>query len=115
MNPRKNGSGNAVLELQAEEGKDIRAAAARAIVAANIDLLSMSQVSLSLEDVFLELTTKDAAGVTEVAPSPSEIFSPIATAPMTASSPSPEPEPSTAESSALEGPAPQANDTKETN
>ncbi len=115
VNPRKNGSGNAVLELQAEEGKDIRAAAARAIVAANIDLLSMSQVSLSLEDVFLELTTKDAAGVTEVAPSHSEIFSPIATAPMAASSPSPEPEPSKAESSALEGPAPQANDTKETN
>ena len=49
----------------------------RGIVAANIDLLSLSQVSLSLEDVFLELTTKDAAGISEVAPAKPEIFTPI--------------------------------------
>ena len=79
VNPRGGSSGNTILELQAEEGKDIRAAAARAIVAANIDLLSLSQVSLSLEDVFLELTTKDAVAVSEVAPKPA-IFTPIAAA-----------------------------------
>lgn len=77
VNPRGGSSGNTILELQAEEGKDIRAAAARAIVAANIDLLSLSQVSLSLEDVFLELTTKDAAAVTEVAPRGPTVFTPI--------------------------------------
>jgi ABC-2 type transport system ATP-binding protein len=78
VNPRGSSSGNTVLELQAEDGKDIRAAAARAIVAANIDLLSLSQVSLSLEDVFLELTTKDAVAISEVAPPKQEIFTPIA-------------------------------------
>ena len=74
VNPRGSASGNTILELQAEEGKDIRAAAARAVVEAGIDLLSLSQISLSLEDVFLELTTKDAAHLSEVpsktAPSP---------------------------------------------
>jgi len=78
VNPRGSSSGNTVLELQAEDGKDIRAAAARAIVAANIDLLSLSQVSLSLEDVFLELTTKDAVAISEVAPGKPAIFTPIA-------------------------------------
>ena len=78
VNPRGSSSGNTVLELQAEDGVDIRAAAARAIIGANIDLLSMSQVSLSLEDVFLELTTKDAGLISEVAPAEPEIFTPIA-------------------------------------
>jgi hypothetical protein len=43
-------------------------------------------VSLSLEDVFLELTTKDAAALSEVAPGKPEIFTPIA-----ASAPAPPP------------------------
>ena len=93
VNPRGSSSGNTILELQAEEGKDIRAAAARAIVAANIDLLSLSQVSLSLEDVFLELTTKDAVAISEVAPPKAEIFTPIA-----AGAPAPAPAPTPAES-----------------
>ena len=80
VNPRGSSSGNTVLELQAEDGVDIRAAAARAIVNANIDLLSLSQVSLSLEDVFLELTTKDAVAISEVAPAKPPIFTPIAVA-----------------------------------
>ncbi len=78
VNPRGSSSGNTVLELQAADGVDIRAAAARAIVAANIDLLSLSQVSLSLEDVFLELTTKDAVAISELAPAKQAIFTPIA-------------------------------------
>jgi ABC-2 type transport system ATP-binding protein len=92
VNPRGGSAGNTVLELPAEDGVDIRAAAARAIVAANIDLLGLTQVSLSLEDVFLELTTKDAAAVSELAaPKPSEIFSPIAA--LTPPPPPPEPNP----------------------
>jgi len=79
VNPRGSTSHSTVLELMAEEGVDIRAAAARAIVGANIDLLSLSQVSLSLEDVFLELTTKDSVAVSEVAPAKPAIFTPIAT------------------------------------
>jgi len=79
VNPRGGGNSNAILELQAEEGADIRGAVARAVVAANLDLLSLTQVSLSLEDVFLELTTKDAVAISEVAPA--EIFTPIASEP----------------------------------
>ena len=98
VNPRGSASGNTVLELQAEDGVDIRAAAARAVVAANIDLLSLSQVSLSLEDVFLELTTKDSAGVSEVAPARPEIFTPIsAIEPGTPVAPPEPPHPETAE------------------
>ena len=78
VNPRGTSSGHTILELQAEEGKDIRAAAARAIIGANIDLLSLSQVSLSLEDVFLELTTKDGAAISEATPAKQAIFTPIA-------------------------------------
>jgi len=59
-------------------------------VSAHIDLLSLSQVSLSLEDVFLELTTKDSAAVSEVAPARHEIFTPIA-AGVPAPAPPPEP------------------------
>jgi ABC-2 type transport system ATP-binding protein len=76
VNPRGGDSDHTVLELEPLAGVDIRAATARAIIGANIDLLSLTQVSLSLEDVFLELTTKDAATISEVAPAP--IFTPIA-------------------------------------
>ena len=78
VNPRGSSGGSTILELQAAEGVDVRAAAARAIVSANIDLLSLSQISLSLEDVFLELTTKDATNVSEAPQRDSAIFTPIA-------------------------------------
>ena len=91
VNPRTSAAGVTVLELQAEEGVDIRAAAARAVVAANIDLLSLTQVSLSLEDVFLELTTKDAATVVEAPRRETEIFTPVApTLPMDRETPPPQ-------------------------
>ena len=98
VNPRGSASGNTILELQAEDGVDIRAAAARAVVAANIDLLSLSQVSLSLEDVFLELTTKDSAAVSEVTPAKPAIFTPIsAIEPRASAEPLEPPLPGTAE------------------
>jgi hypothetical protein len=68
------------------------------VVAANIDLLSLSQVSLSLEDVFLELTTKDSAAVSEVIPAKPEIFTPISEIKPSSSAEPPEPKhPETAE------------------
>lgn len=95
VNPRGGNSGNTILELQAEEGVDIRAATARAIVAANIDLLSLTQVSLSLEEVFLELTTKDAVAISEVAPAPIVASEPHSPTPPPAdeTSPTEHPEP----------------------
>ncbi len=71
VNPRGGSPGQSVLELEPEAGVDIRAATARAIIRANIDLLSLTQVSLSLEDVFLELTTQDAEMISEGAPAQS--------------------------------------------
>ncbi len=110
VNPRTSSSGVTVLELQAEDGADIRAAAARAIVGANIDLLSLTQVSLSLEEVFLELTTKDAIAVSEVTPREPAIFTPVTPAEPRA----PEPTPGAAGEAAVAVPA-TPSEAKETN
>ena len=47
--------------VEAAEGKDIRSAVAARIVEKGWPLLELQGVSLSLEDIFLELTTEDAA------------------------------------------------------
>jgi ABC-2 type transport system ATP-binding protein len=47
------------LELEMMPGQDIRPQLARAVIAANFDLLELRQVSLSLEDIFIELTREE--------------------------------------------------------
>jgi ABC-2 type transport system ATP-binding protein len=47
------------LELEMLPGQDIRPHLARTIVTANYDLIEMRQVSLSLEDIFIELTREE--------------------------------------------------------
>lgn len=47
--------------LEAEEGKDIREAVFRALAAADRPILQMRPVDLSLEDIFLNLTTHEEA------------------------------------------------------
>jgi len=47
--------------IEAAEGKDIRSAIAAKIVEKGWPLYELKGVSLSLEDIFLELTTDDAA------------------------------------------------------
>jgi ABC-2 type transport system ATP-binding protein len=54
------GSDVAAFEVEAEAGKDIRPDLARAIVQKGFDLLALSQVGMSLEEIFLHLTTTDA-------------------------------------------------------
>jgi len=49
------------FEIEAEAGKDVRAELARAVVQKGFDLLGLSQVGMSLEEIFLHLTTTDAA------------------------------------------------------
>jgi hypothetical protein len=46
----------------------VRAAAARALVGAGIDLLGLGQAGMSLEEIFLHLTTSEPAD----APAPAE-------------------------------------------
>jgi gliding motility-associated transport system ATP-binding protein len=51
----------ATLEVEAESGRDVRAEIARAVVARGLDLLALQPVGMSLEEIFLHLTTTDAA------------------------------------------------------
>jgi ABC-2 type transport system ATP-binding protein len=54
-------SGHVLATIEAAEGKDIRSAIAARIVEKGWPLFELKGVSLSLEDIFLELTTDDAA------------------------------------------------------
>jgi ABC-2 type transport system ATP-binding protein len=51
----------ATFEVEAESGRDVRADLARAVVAGGYDLLSLQPLGMSLEEIFLHLTTADAA------------------------------------------------------
>ena len=50
----------AVFELETEGGRDVRADVARAVVQKGFGLQGLSQVGMSLEEIFLHLTTTDA-------------------------------------------------------
>ncbi len=64
------------FEVEAEGGHDVRADAARAVIAGGFDLLSLTQVAMSLEEIFLQLTTSDAPA--EAAPAPPPEAAPAA-------------------------------------
>jgi len=51
--------GRATYEVHAERGKDVRAELARAVVESQWKLYELKTSGLSLEDIFLKLTTKD--------------------------------------------------------
>ncbi len=48
-----------ILEFEAQPGHDPRPQVARAVVEAGYDLLEMQPVSMSLEDIFLQLTREE--------------------------------------------------------
>jgi ABC-2 type transport system ATP-binding protein len=48
-------------DVETEGGRDVRAEVARAVVQKGLDLLSLGHVGMSLEEIFLHLTTSDAA------------------------------------------------------
>jgi ABC-2 type transport system ATP-binding protein len=50
-----------VYEVDAEAGRDVRAELARAVIGRGLDLLSLQQSGMSLEEIFLHLTTTDVA------------------------------------------------------
>ena len=58
---RDAGGDATAYEIEAEAGKDLRAELARAVVQKGFDLLGLSQVGMSLEEIFLHLTTTDVA------------------------------------------------------
>jgi len=53
--------GEGALEFQFAPGKDLRPEVARLVVQSKYDLLEMRPVSLSLEEIFLQLTRDDSA------------------------------------------------------
>jgi gliding motility-associated transport system ATP-binding protein len=62
------------LEIDVQPGDDVRAELARAVVKGGFDLLELQRMGMSLEEIFLHLTTTDAA-VGEEAPPPAEAAS----------------------------------------
>jgi ABC-2 type transport system ATP-binding protein len=54
-------SGTSVLEAEAEAGRDVRAELAAAVVQKGYGLLALAPVGMSLEEIFLHLTTTDTA------------------------------------------------------
>ena len=61
---RDAGGGVTAYEIEAEAGKDLRPELARAVVQKGFDLLGLAQVGMSLEEIFLHLTTTDAVAET---------------------------------------------------
>ena len=55
-------NGTSVLEVQSEQGTDIRRQLARAVVSNGWGLLELRALQASLEEIFLELTTEDRVG-----------------------------------------------------
>jgi ABC-2 type transport system ATP-binding protein len=70
---RGKGSANgiATFDIEAQGGKDIRAEVARAVVQKGFDLVGLQRVGMSLEDIFLHLTTSDADAAAAPAAPPS--------------------------------------------
>ncbi len=59
VEPRDTSDGRVTYEVHAEKGKDVRAELARAVVESHWKLYELRTSGLSLEDIFLKLTTKD--------------------------------------------------------
>ena len=76
LQPRADQAGVVAFEVEAEAGRDLRAEMARAVVVAGFDLVGLQQVGMSLEEIFLHLTTTDAAQ--EAPPEPAAASDPAA-------------------------------------
>ena len=56
---RPPGDGGGAFEVEAAAGADVRADVARAVIAKGLDLVGLTQTGMSLEDIFLHLTTTE--------------------------------------------------------
>jgi ABC-2 type transport system ATP-binding protein len=73
VEPREASGTRVTLEVHAEKGKDVRAELARAIVESRWQLFELKTSGLSLEDIFLKLTTKDLSEEPAVSSQPSAV------------------------------------------
>ena len=61
VTPKPADAGAGVFEIESESGRDVRVELARAVVQKGFGLQGLSQVGMSLEEIFLHLTTTDVA------------------------------------------------------
>jgi len=66
VEPREAADSRVTFEVHAEKGHDVRAELARAVVESQWKLLELKTSGMSLEDIFLKLTTKDLSEESEV-------------------------------------------------
>jgi len=66
VEPRDSGDGRLTLEVHSERGRDVRAELARAVVESQWKLYELKTSGLSLEDIFLKLTTKDLSEESQI-------------------------------------------------
>jgi ABC-2 type transport system ATP-binding protein len=59
VEPRDSSDGRVTFEVHSEKGKDVRAELARMVVESRWNLFELKTSGMSLEDIFLKLTTKD--------------------------------------------------------
>ncbi len=59
VEPRESSERQVTYEIHSEKGRDVRPELARAVVESQWNLLELKTSGLSLEDIFLKLTTKD--------------------------------------------------------
>jgi ABC-2 type transport system ATP-binding protein len=67
VQPRAGHGDVVVLDVEAEAGKDVRADLARSLVHGGYGLLGLQQMGMSLEEIFLHLTTTEAADAASAA------------------------------------------------
>ena len=70
VEPREAAGTTVTLEVHAEKGHDVRAELARAVVESGWKLFELKASGLSLEDIFLKLTTRDLSEEAAAAPQP---------------------------------------------
>jgi ABC-2 type transport system ATP-binding protein len=66
-------AGSHAFEVETESGRDPRAEVARALVGQGFDLLSLHQVGMSLEEIFLHLTTTEVVASSSSGAEPTEV------------------------------------------
>lgn len=69
---KSSSDGVVAFEVEAQRGRDIRADLVRSVVQKGFDLVGLQRVGLSLEDIFLQLTTADSGAPETPAAVPAE-------------------------------------------
>ena len=73
VHPRSGDAGSHAFEVETESGRDARAEVARTLVGQGFDLLGLQQVGMSLEEIFLHLTTTEAVPSASAVAEPTEV------------------------------------------